>query len=149
MIFIAILAGVSVVVARTINANLAGKIGIFQGTIYNYVIGLAFSLLFLLVSSEGLSLSYETLTSLPWWLYTGGLVGVMVVSLSNYVTPKISAFYLTIIIFIAQLFVGILIDYFALSIISVGKIIGGLLVFSGLSYNLSLDRRSKQVKSLS
>lgn len=36
-IFISILAGVSIVVARIINCNLAKIIGIFQGTFYNYV----------------------------------------------------------------------------------------------------------------
>ncbi len=41
--FISILAGVSIVVARIINSNLAEKIGIFQGTFFNYITGLLFS----------------------------------------------------------------------------------------------------------
>ncbi|MDR4190907.1 EamA-like transporter family protein, partial [Bacillus pseudomycoides] len=42
-ICIAILAGISIVVARIINANLAAEIGIFQGTFVNYITGLFFS----------------------------------------------------------------------------------------------------------
>ncbi|EEM04957.1 hypothetical protein bmyco0002_26140 [Bacillus pseudomycoides] len=41
-ICIAILAGISIVVARIINANLAAKIGIFQGTFVNYITGFVF-----------------------------------------------------------------------------------------------------------
>lgn len=119
---LAILAGMSIVISRTINANLASKIGIFQGTIFNYLVGLV-------------------VISVPWWTYLGGIVGVLVVSLSSYITPRISAFYLTILIFISQLFVGTLVDYALLGVFSHGKIIGGLLVFVGLTYNLYLDKQ--------
>lgn len=138
---IAIAAGVSIVVARIINSNLADKIGIFEGTFLNYVIGLLFSMLFLFVSSETFTFSTGTLTNLPFWAYLGGLVGIIVVAASNLVTPKISAFYLTLIIFIGQLFAGILIDYHTLNIISKGKILGGLIVIIGLTYNLIVDKK--------
>ncbi len=45
-ITIAILAGVSIVVARIINANLAKEIGNWEGTFFNYITGLFFSMLF-------------------------------------------------------------------------------------------------------
>ena len=141
MIFIAIIAGVCIVLSRTINANLAAMIGIFQGTIFNYIVGLIFSIVFLLVSSEATSISRTSFTYVPWWTYLGGVVGVLVVILSSYITPKISAFYLTLLIFISQLLVGLIIDYSTLSIFSIGKVIGGLLVFIGLTYNLLLDRK--------
>ena len=41
-ICIAILAGVSIVVARIINANLAKEIGNWEGTFFNYITGLFF-----------------------------------------------------------------------------------------------------------
>lgn len=144
MIFLAILAGVCIVVSRTINAKLASIIGIFQGTIFNYIVGLIFSVIFMIFSSERLSLSHISLMSVTWWAYLGGVVGVLVVVLSSYVTPKISALYLTILIFIAQLFVGMIIDYLTLNIFSLGKVIGGLLIFIGLTYNLFLDRKSSK-----
>lgn len=141
MIFLAILAGVCIVVSRTINANLAGIIGIFQGTIFNYIVGLLFSIVFLLFSSEITSIFHISLISVPWWAYLGGVIGVLVVVLSSYITPKISAFYLTLLIFIAQLFVGMIIDYLIFNLFSPSKIIGGLLVFAGLTYNLILDNK--------
>ncbi|MGW5951680.1 DMT family transporter [Bacillus mycoides] len=145
-ICIAILAGVSIVVARIINANLAKKIGNWEGTFFNYITGLFFSILFLIFSSDSLYISSHTLQSIPIAVYLGGLVGVIVISLSNYITPKISAFYLTLLIFIGQLFTGTIIDFFLSYELSTGKIIGGILVLIGLTYNLLVDRPIKTVK---
>ncbi|NFA61791.1 DMT family transporter [Clostridium sporogenes] len=139
-IFIAILAGASIVAGRIINSNLAEKIGIFQGTFFNYVIGLLFSFIFLFLSNENLNITNTKIKSIPLWAYLGGLVGVLVIVLSSYVTPKISSFYLTLIIFIGQLLVGIIIDYFTLNKLSFGNIFGGLLVLIGLTCNLFIDK---------
>ncbi|MDR4326973.1 hypothetical protein CN568_06110 [Bacillus pseudomycoides] len=146
-ICIAILAGISIVVARIINANLAAKIGIFQGTFVNYITGLFFSFLFLLFSNESLHVSATTLHSIPFVVYLGGLVGVIVIVLSNYITPKISSFYLTLLIFVGQLFMGVIIDFFTSNDVSIGKIIGGFLVLLGLTYNLILDKTYEPVKN--
>lgn len=137
----AIGAGVSIVISRIINSNLADKIGVFQGTFFNYVTGLLFSGMFLFLSTETFNISSQILITVPFWAYLGGLVGVAVVAMSNIVTPKVSTFYLTLIIFIGQLLAGIIIDYYTLSLISMGKVIGGLLVVAGLTYNLTIDKK--------
>jgi bacterial/archaeal transporter family-2 protein len=138
---ISFLAGVSIVVARIINSNLAKEIGIFQGTLVNYIVGLFFSFIFLLVSSEFSNISILRLQSIPLWAYLGGCTGVLVVVLSSHITPRLSAFYLTLLIFIGQLLVGIIIDYFTLNKLPIGKVIGGLIVLFGLSYNLLIDKK--------
>ncbi|MEW8956013.1 DMT family transporter [Clostridium sp.] len=138
-VLLAVLAGASIVVARIINANLANRIGLFQGTFFNYIVGLALSFLFLLISKEPMFLSSSQLSSIPSIAYLGGIVGVMVVGMSSFINHKISAFYLTLIIFIGQLFSGIIIDYYTLGTLSLGKIIGGTLVVLGLLYNLNVD----------
>ena len=124
-IFISILAGVSIVIARIINCNLAKKIGNFQGTFLNYVFGLLFSFIFMLLSNENLNIFSTKIYKIPIWAYLGGLAGVLVIVLSTYITPKISSFYLTLLIFIGQLFIGIIIDYFSFNKLSIGKVIGG------------------------
>lgn len=138
----AVLAGISIVVARIINANLANRIGLFQGTVFNYLTGVLFSLIFLLFSKEMLSLGNIDLKSIPIWAYFGGIVSVAVVVLSSYVTPKISVFYQTLFVFIGQLFVGIIVDFVVLNQLSIGKVIGGILVLVGLTLNLVLDTKS-------
>lgn len=138
----AILAGISIVVARIINANLANRIGLFQGTVFNYLTGVLFSLIFLLFSKEMLSLGNIDWKSIPIWAYFGGIVSVAVVVLSSYVTPNISVFYQTLFVFIGQLFVGIIVDFVVLNQLSIGKVIGGILVLVGLTLNLVLDTKS-------
>lgn len=142
-ILLAIIAGVSIVLSRIINFNLADKIGVFQGTLFNYIFGLTFSGIFLVLSNENIFNEINTLRDVPWWAYLGGFVGVGVVALSTYITPKISVFYLTIFIFIVQLFLGGVIDYITLHELSMGKIIGGMLVLVGLIYNVRLDNLEK------
>jgi transporter family-2 protein len=140
IVLLAIAAGASTVLARNINSILAGRIGLVEGTFFNYVTGLLVSVLFLLISGEFLKLSSEFYKGIPFLAYLGGLVGVLVVSLSSIVTLKISAFYLTLIMFTGQLFAGIIIDYFTVGTLSTGKIVGGLLVVAGLMYNLKVDK---------
>jgi len=139
-IIVAIAAGASIVIARNINSILAEKKGLLTSTFYNYLTGFSLSVVFLLFSSESIKQTYSLLGTVPIWAYFGGLLGVAVVAISNLVTPKISAFYMSLIIFVGQLFTGIIIDYFALGLISMGKGIGGLLVAAGLIFNLYLDR---------
>jgi bacterial/archaeal transporter family-2 protein len=141
-ILVAIIAGASIVAARNINSILAEKNGLLAGTFFNYLTGLSLSFIFLLISNDRISLSVSSYSTVPIWAYLGGLLGVLIVAVSNLVTPKISAFYLTLIIFIGQLFTGIAIDYFALDLVSLGKILGGLLVLAGLTYNLIIDKKA-------
>lgn len=142
-ISISVIAGISIVLTRILNANLAKTIGIFQGTFFNYIIGLIFSFFFMVLNKESLLISGIGLEALPIWAFFGGAVGVAVIVLSNYTTPKISSLYLTLFIFVGQLSVGIIIDYFTINELSLGKILGGLFVFAGLYYNLVLDQKKE------
>lgn len=146
-ILAAVLSGVSIVISRIINSQLGNKIGVFQSTFYNYITGLFLSGVFLLISKETLLASTDTLRAIPFAAYLGGLVGVISIAFSNYVAPKISAFYMALLIFIGQLFVGILIDYFTLNQLSIGKVIGGIIVCIGLAYNLYIDKSSEPINS--
>ena len=105
-ITIAILAGVSIVVARIINANLAKKIGNWEGT---FLIILLAYFLYVIFNFQFRFNVYSNayVTIHTYRCIFRGLVGVIVISLSNYITPKISAFYLTLLIFIGQLFAGL------------------------------------------
>lgn len=136
-VIIALLAGVSVVISRMVNYKLAEKIGLLQSTFFNYVVGLVFSIVILLLSKELFTSTIPHLTPIQTFVYLGGVLGVIVVMLSSYMTPRISSFYLTLFIFIGQLFTGGIIDYFTLGQFSLGKIIGGILVLAGLIYNLN------------
>lgn len=146
-ITLAILAGVSIVLSRIINYVLADKIGLFQGTFFNYLLGFLGSFILLIVSGDMMQLFNISSYQGTWWAYLGGLVGVGVIALSSFLSSKISAFYLTLLLFVGQLFGGMALDYFVSGDFSLQKIVGGFLVVIGLSYNLWIDARSKKEKN--
>lgn len=139
-IIIAVLSGVTNVASRSINYVLSEKIGMYQSTFFNYVLGLIGSLLLLLISGETVKLFSASSYDASWFYYTGGLVGVVFVTLSSFLSSKVSSFYLTLLLFVGQLFTGILIDYVANGYISIYQVIGGILVIAGLGFNLYIDK---------
>ncbi|MCY6353817.1 DMT family transporter [Clostridium sp. ZS2-4] len=141
-IILAFIAGCLVLLSMIINSQLAKRIGVFQGTFVNYIVGLLFTIIVLLFRNDTMNLSFNSLSNIPFWAYLGGLVGVIVVAISNIVIPKIPTIYSTLLIFSGQLFTGIIIDYFTGNLISKGKIIGGFLIIAGLTYNFSVDKKS-------
>lgn len=143
-IIMAFLAGVSLVLSRIINFNLAEKIGVLQGTFFNYIVGLSFSLVFLFIGGSKLSVTAALSGQIPWWALLGGFLGVMVVALSTCLAARVSVFHLTILIFAGQLLAGEVIDFLLKGQLSMGKSLGGLLVVAGLTYNLFLEKNSKQ-----
>lgn len=140
-IILAVLCGCITIIAMILNSHLAKEIGVLKGTLINYIVGLLSTILLLIIVKSSVDLSLSCFTIIPFWALLGGLLGVIVVSVSNIVIPKIPTIYTTLLIFIGQLFTGLLIDYFRVGFISNGKIIGGLLILLGLMYNSSVDKK--------
>ena len=136
-ILISVLSGAIVVIARILNTRLAEKVGLIQSSFFNYFTGLLSSLLLFTIMRN--SITINDFFKIPLWAYLGGLLGIVIVILSSVVTPKMSSFYITLIIFIGQLFTGIIIDCISTRTIPFAKIIGGLFVIVGLAYNLHVD----------
>lgn len=147
-LFAALTCGITVIVSRTTNAQLSKHISNTASTFYNYLTGGIVSLIVLLISKE-IAPSWVLPNSLSGYLmFLGGIVGVFSILLSNYITPRISAFQLTIILFISQIFTGIIIDWLRYDTLSVGKVIGGLLVLFGLIYNTYIDYKQQNSDKL-
>lgn len=145
-ILISVVAGAIVVISRVLNTKLSENIGLIESSFFNYLTGLLSSLILFILMREKITLN--SFNNIPFWAYLGGLLGAVVVILSSVVTPKLSSFNLTLIIFIGQLITGIFIDIITLGTISYSKIIGGLLVILGLAYNLHIDSTLEKNKSI-
>lgn len=135
-----ILAGVSVVITRIFNARIAEESGTIESTYINYLTGLVGAIIFFAFSKEYFDLNHVNYGSIPIWAYFGGAVGVIVVVLSNFATPKVSSFSLSLIIFFGQLAIGIVIDFISYGEVSIGKLIGGSLILIGLLYNMKIEK---------
>lgn len=139
-IIIAFLAGAMVILSMIINSRLSKEIGIFQGVFVNYIVGLTCAiLLFIACNSQGL-FKIKNVFQAPLWAYFGGALGVIIVSISNIIIPKIPTIYSTLLIFMGQLFCGVMIDYFKVGVISKGKLIGGFIILIGMLYNFYIDK---------
>lgn len=146
-ILFAILCGVTNVLSRSVNYVLSNKIGMYQSTLFNYIFGLSGSFLLLLISGETFKLFTTSSYNAPWFVYTGGLFGVAVVTLLSFLSSKVSSFYLTLLLFVGQLFTGIIIDALSIGKISIYQVVGGLLVVLGLTYNLYVDKVNSRTVS--
>ncbi|WP_027625985.1 DMT family transporter [Clostridium lundense] len=140
-IVLAFITGAMVILSMVINSRLGKKMGVLQGTFINYVVGLVGIFIVLLVKERGIVIFTYKLYNIPVWAYLGGVIGVMVVAISNVVIPKIPTIYSTLLIFIGQIVTGIVIDFITVNVVSKGKIIGSILILGGLWYNFYIDKQ--------
>lgn len=144
-IIISLLTGVTLVTSRVFNAKLALKTNSLISTFYNYVVGLLVSLIVLLILGRGeFPLPTPVISSNPW-IYTGGLISIFVVFIANVVSPKISTFSMTLLLFVGQLFASIIIDSLLTNHFSIQQVIGGLFVALGFTINALIDKKAKKV----
>ena len=143
-VVLAFIAGLSIVLARTLNAKLADLTSVRVSAFYNYVVGLAVAILVFLVLGRGEAPFADFVISPYWFIYLGGALGLTVVLISNVIVVKISAFYLTLLIFVGQIFSGVLIDMLITQEVSLRNLTGGLFVAVGLCVNLILDRKREE-----
>ncbi|AOR23422.1 DMT family transporter [Clostridium taeniosporum] len=136
-ILMSILAGVIIVISRILNTKLSEKIGLIESSYFNYFTGSITSIIFFFIMKE--KFVFTSLNNIPFYAYLGGFLGVSIVILNSVVTPKMSAFYVTLLIFVAQLFTGIALDWLIFKQFPLNKIIGGLIVIIGLAYNMNID----------
>ena len=132
-IFFALLAGVSIVLSRSVNALLAEKIGALSSSFFNYASGLLASLAFLLLFAPHISPALpQLMKNGNAILLMGGVIGVINIILLNRIVTRIPPLHLTLIVFVAQLASGMLLDYFLLDLFSMRKLIGCSIVVIGL-----------------
>jgi transporter family-2 protein len=136
--------GLLLVVSRAYNARLADRTSRYISTFFNYLCGLLTAIPVFLLFGLREPLPQGAQLSPDWWIYLGGAIGVATVGLSNLVAVKIPQLYITLLMFVGQVFTGVLLDALIDGAFSIANIIGGTLVALGLALNLLLERRSSQ-----
>ena len=144
-VLLSFITGITIVISRTLNAKLAGHTSIQISTFYNYLAGLLVSTLVCLLFGGIFGVSEPAFAGFVFspkiYIYFGGILGVCAVLLSTITVTKISAFYLSLFLFIGQVFSGIFIDAIISQAFSPLNLIGGVFVAAGLCVNLLLDRK--------
>ncbi|WP_105618820.1 DMT family transporter [Vallitalea okinawensis] len=137
--FLAFITGIIVIITIILNGNLSNRIGYHQATLINFILGILFAAVLYLLFDWG---NTTNLKDIPVYLYFGGAFGVAIVILNSVVVIKISAVYTTVLVFVGQLFAGILIDYLRFKTLEWGDIIGGIIIIGGVCFNLYCDQKS-------
>ncbi|MCL2364352.1 MAG: DMT family transporter [Defluviitaleaceae bacterium] len=135
--------GASIVTSRVLNARLAVFIGTRRGVFMTHITGLAVALPLLLVlgrSEVGFNLDY--LFTPMFFIYLGGMLGVIVITLDNVTAVRIPAFYLALMLFVGQVGAGLTVDFVIDRVFSMTNLLGGCLVALGLFANVMVDKIS-------
>ena len=133
-------AGVSVVLSRTVNARLAEQTGPLRGSLINHLVGLPITVALALGSICLAGGAHIGSGAGRPWIYLGGVLGVAVVLLSNLTVPRVPAFRLTLLLFIGQIFTGVLLDLLLGNSFSDATFRGGLVIAAGVIVNLVVER---------
>ncbi len=137
--------GVLLVVSRSFNSRLAEQTSVYSSTFFNYFCGLCTAIpVFLLLGRGEPALTARFSLSPDWWIYLGGAIGVFTVFLTNVVVVKIPALYISLLMFVGQVFTGVLLDALLDGAFSLQNLIGGVFVAAGMALNLLLERRDSR-----
>jgi|LFRM01.2.fsa_nt_gb transporter family-2 protein len=138
-IIFSISVGCIIVTSRTINARLSEYIGAMPGSFINHLVGLPFTLILALVMPSNDITAIAQRPSPHAWIYLGGLLGVLVTYVLNITVPNISSFSLTLLAFVGQVFIGIVIDLIRENDFSSVTFYGGIIVAAGIALNMSIE----------
>ena len=141
-ILLALFTGVLLSITGAMNTALARRIGVFPGTLVNYLTGLSTALICVALAGAW---SIPSAAGLPPWLalflLTGGFFGVMIISSTSAAMARVAAVYVTVLLFIGQALTGVVLDGLEGKPLTWGKIAGCALIGAGLFCNIVMDRR--------
>lgn len=105
-------AGVAIAVQVAVNSQLRGRLhDPMHATLISFFVGGTISILYCLIVRSPLPDS-STLTTAPWWIWTGGALGILYVWSTVVVGPHVGiAMFLSLVI-AGQMLTSLLIDHF-------------------------------------
>ena len=138
---IAALAGMVMAVQGTINSVLGKKIGLTETTLIVHLVAVLVLLLIFLISQEH-NLKLSLLRDVPWYLYLGGIMGIIITYTVAMSIPKLGVAVATTAIVAIQVSTAALIDHLGLLGLekvsfSVSRFIGIVLLAAGVKLLLN------------
>ena len=149
MILLAVLGGVLTTLSMVVSSTLGKKIGLIQSTIIHYIGGLIGGVFILIGLGSKIAPSIAEMSNMPFYIFLGGVIGVMVVYTSNIVIPKIPVVYSTLLMFSGQMLCAIMINAIVMKDFSILKLIGAIIVVLGILYNSRVDAKENKIENQS
>jgi transporter family-2 protein len=139
LLLFALVAGVCVPVQFSVNSQLRNFVGgTALTTAISFFIGtVAAIIVAAFILRESLP-GIGTVSDVPWWVWTGGLLGALYVLASIILTPQLGAATTIGVVITGQMVASIVIDHFGLlrlpvHEISIPRLIGALLIIAGVA----------------
>jgi len=107
---IAAISGIAMAIQGTINSSLSQKTSLLSATLVVHIIGTFVALVVVLAWRAPL-LKYHWI-SVPWYLYLGGILSVLIIGLVAISIPRVGVCNATTAIIIGQVSMAALIDHF-------------------------------------
>ena len=130
---LSLLTGVLISVMVICNGDLSTGVGMYSSSIIIHFVGLLGITFLLLVKRMKL----VGLRNIPFWVYSGGLIGILSVLFSNYSVPTLGVSLSVAISLFGQSIASILIDHYGFFSVPVNrfqpkKLIGFAIIFLGI-----------------
>lgn len=134
--------GCATVISKMINYRCTKVLGRNNGSLVNYVVASVLSLILMCVTQK-FHIDFYAFTRAPWWMYLGGVFGIVAFLISMVTLNRLKVMESTILLLVGQLTAGVLFDALVFQNISFQKIVGILLVAAGIiwDHKVSADVR--------
>lgn len=107
---VATISGITMAIQGTINSSLSQKTSLISATLVVHIIGTLVALISVIAWRA--PLLKHPWSSIPWYLYLGGVLSVIIVGLVAVSIPKVGVCNATTAIIIGQVSMAVLIDHF-------------------------------------
>lgn len=107
---LSLLTGVVIAFMVAVNGGLTAQYGVFGAAVIIHIVGSFFA--FLLIKNHRQNVSLQL--SIPWWMYIGGVIGVLTTAFNNFAYGKISLTSIVALGLFGQTATSLVIDSFGL-----------------------------------
>ena len=135
---IPILMGSGLAMQTAVNSKLRNYVvSPYLASAISFTIGTIFLIFLTLITGINPFISIHTITSNPWWIWSGGVLGVIGLTVNLLLFPKLGSVQTAVLPIFGQIIMGVVIDQFGLfyspkSSLTLFKILGLLLVTGGM-----------------
>ncbi len=77
------------------------------------------------------------------WMFGGGILGILILSMCNYAIPRMTVVYATLFIMVGQLVTGNIMEYIMTGNLPMKKILGCTLILTGVMYDIGTGKIKK------
>lgn len=146
--------GSGLAMQTAVNSKLRQYVGSpYLASAVSFTVGALFLIILTALSGITPLVAWSTVTSNPWWIWLGGLLGVLGMTVNLLLFPRLGSIQTTVLPLFGQIIMGVLIDQFGLfnspkSGLTLTKLIGILLVTVGMVATTGLvGKQSAETKT--